>query len=154
MKFPVLRAFYVTIFNTFLTNVLILYPLKIPGNLCFSINLMIHLNDKFLLYYWRSSHPEVFFKKDVLKNFPKFTGNQLCQSLFFNKGACQWLGTTIDRQRNFFDFGTNFWFYTRRRRLDPVPYLTLQSSRDPDCLVCCKNLFPRRQMFSAAGLFR
>ena len=33
----------------------------------------------------RSSHPEMFCQKDVLKNFTKFTGKQLCQSLFFNK---------------------------------------------------------------------
>ena len=30
----------------------------------------------------RSSHLEVFCKKGVLKNFAKFTGKQLCQSLF------------------------------------------------------------------------
>ena len=30
----------------------------------------------------RSSLPEVFYKKGVLKNFAKFTGKQLCQSLF------------------------------------------------------------------------
>ena len=29
--------------------------------------------------------PEVFYKKDPLKNFGKFTGKHLCQSLFFNK---------------------------------------------------------------------
>ena len=29
--------------------------------------------------------PEVFCKKGVLKNFAKFTGKHLCQSLFFNK---------------------------------------------------------------------
>ena len=29
--------------------------------------------------------PEVFCKKVVLKNFAKFTGKRLCQSLFFNK---------------------------------------------------------------------
>ena len=28
--------------------------------------------------------PEVSYKKDVLKNFPKFTEKHLCQSLFFN----------------------------------------------------------------------
>ena len=35
---------------------------------------------------FRSSLPEVFYKKGVLKNFAKFTGKQLCQtgqSLFF-----------------------------------------------------------------------
>ena len=35
----------------------------------------------------RSSGPEVFCKKDVLKNFAKFTGKHLCQSIFFNKVA-------------------------------------------------------------------
>ena len=42
----------------------------------------------------RSSHPEVFYKKDVLRNFAKFTGKQLCQSSFFNKGgglACSFI---------------------------------------------------------------
>ena len=33
----------------------------------------------------RSSHPEVFCKKGVLKNFVKFIAKHLCQSLFFNK---------------------------------------------------------------------
>ena len=31
----------------------------------------------------RSSRPEVFCKKGVLRNFTKFTGKHLCQSLFF-----------------------------------------------------------------------
>ena len=34
-----------------------------------------------------SSPPEVFCQKDVLRNFAKFTGKHLCQSLFFNKVA-------------------------------------------------------------------
>ena len=35
----------------------------------------------------KSSRPGVFFKKGVLRNFAKFTGKLLCQSLFFNKVA-------------------------------------------------------------------
>ena len=35
----------------------------------------------------RSNRPEVFCKKGVLRNFPKFTGKHLYQRLFFNKGA-------------------------------------------------------------------
>ena len=31
------------------------------------------------------SHPEVFCEKGVLRNFAKFTGKHLCQSLFFKK---------------------------------------------------------------------
>ena len=34
---------------------------------------------------FRSSHPEVFCKKGVLRNFANFAGKHLCQSLFFNK---------------------------------------------------------------------
>ena len=43
--------------------------------------------------YWRiyctykSSRPEAFCKKGVLRNFAKFTGKHLCQSLFVNKFA-------------------------------------------------------------------
>ena len=35
----------------------------------------------------RSSRPEVFCKKGILRNFARFTGKHLCQSLFFNKVA-------------------------------------------------------------------
>ena len=35
----------------------------------------------------RSSHPEVFCRRGVLRNFAKSTGRHLCQSLFFNKVA-------------------------------------------------------------------
>ena len=37
--------------------------------------------------FYRSSCPEVFCKKGVLRNFAKFTGKHLCQNLFFNKVA-------------------------------------------------------------------
>ena len=39
------------------------------------------------LLAYRSSHPEVFCKKGILRNFAKFTGKNLSQSLFFNKVA-------------------------------------------------------------------
>ena len=40
----------------------------------------------------RSIRPEVFCKKGFLRNFAKFTGKHLCQSLFFNKVAdLRWL---------------------------------------------------------------
>ena len=35
----------------------------------------------------RTSRPEVFCEKGVLKNSTKFTGKRLCQSLFFHKDA-------------------------------------------------------------------
>ena len=36
---------------------------------------------------FRSIRPKAFYKKGVLRNFAKFTGKHLCQSLFFNKVA-------------------------------------------------------------------
>ena len=36
---------------------------------------------------FRSNHPDVVYRKDVLSNFTKFTGKHLCQSLFFIKVA-------------------------------------------------------------------
>ena len=32
----------------------------------------------------RSSRPEVFWKKSVLKNFAKYAGKHRCQSIFYN----------------------------------------------------------------------
>ena len=42
-----------------------------------------------MVFKFRSSRPEVFCKKDVLRNFAKLTGKHLCQSLFLNKVAGQ-----------------------------------------------------------------
>ena len=47
-------------------------------------------NSSTFLLFWaenRSSRPDVFCKKVILRSFAKFTGKQLCQSLFFNKVA-------------------------------------------------------------------
>ena len=38
-------------------------------------------------FSYRSNHPEVFYKKGILKNFAKILGKHLCRSLFFNKVA-------------------------------------------------------------------
>ena len=60
---------------------------------CVSILSFIGLTEKKflikdrLVIYTRSSHPEVFCEKGVLKNFTKFTEKHLCQSLFFNNIA-------------------------------------------------------------------
>ena len=45
------------------------------------------LNFGVFLVWHRSSRPEVFCKKGALRNFTKFTGKHLCQSLFSNKVA-------------------------------------------------------------------
>ena len=40
-----------------------------------------------VVWLFRNSRPEMFCKKGVLRNFAKFIGKHLCQSLFFNKVA-------------------------------------------------------------------
>ena len=40
---------------------------------------------RFQIKFLRSSRPEVFYKKGVLRNFAKVTGKNLCQSLFIKK---------------------------------------------------------------------
>ena len=40
---------------------------------------------KFMLH--TEQPQEVFYKKDVLKNFPKFTGKRMHQSILFNTDA-------------------------------------------------------------------
>ena len=46
------------------------------------------LSEEFMVM-WRAEQPlEVLCKKGVLRDFAKFTGKPLCQSLFFNKVAC------------------------------------------------------------------
>ena len=52
---------------------------------------------------YRSSCQEVYCKKGVLRNFAKFTGKRLCQSLFFNKVTGIRPATLLKR-----DYGTGF----------------------------------------------
>ena len=49
--------------------------------------MFFHSNLRIAITPNRSSRPEVFCKKGVLRNFRKFTGKHLCQSLFFNNVA-------------------------------------------------------------------
>ena len=42
---------------------------------------------KLALVFSKSSHRRCSVRKGVLRNLAKFTGKQLCHSLFFNKGT-------------------------------------------------------------------
>ena len=65
------------------------------GNSDFSIS-YLKITQQWIVSYWTrinrrrvsSSCLEVFCRKVAFRNFAKFTGNRLCQSLFFNKVAC------------------------------------------------------------------
>ena len=69
---------------------------------CRNIKLNVQLHSITLCYkpigcesLLRSSRPDVFCKKGILRNFAKFTGKHLCQSLFLIKlqasGDCFWV---------------------------------------------------------------
>ena len=63
----------------------------------------------------RSSRPEVFCEKGVLRNFAKFTGKHLRQSLFFNKvAACNFIKKETLAQMfscGFCEISKNTFFY-------------------------------------------
>ena len=52
----------------------------------------------------RSSRPEVFCKKGVLRNFSKFSGKHLCQSLFIKKETLAQLFSCEFCEMNFAKF--------------------------------------------------
>ena len=48
--------------------------------------------------FFRSSHQRCSTKKSVLRNFAKFTGKHLRQSLFFNQVACMKPATLLKKR--------------------------------------------------------
>ena len=66
----------------------------------FSTMLVLALN--------RICRPEVFYKKDVLKNFANFTEKNLRQSLFFNKVAGLRPATLLKKTSSHRCFPVNF----------------------------------------------
>ena len=73
-----------SLFYPFHVTGLFLYPLKTNTSACIYFNIFHYFKSNGI---YRSSRPEVFCKKSVLRKFAKFTGERLCQSLFFNKVA-------------------------------------------------------------------
>ena len=62
---------------------------------------------------FRSSRPKMFCKKSILKNFTKFIGKHLCQSLFFNKVAGLRVATVLKKRLWYRCFPVNFAKYLR-----------------------------------------
>ena len=61
----------------------------------------------------RSSHPEVFYQKGILKSFAKFTGKNLCESLFFNNVASLKPATLLKKRFWHMCFPLNFGKFLR-----------------------------------------
>ena len=61
-------------------------------------------SDKKKLVLIRSSRPDVFCKKGVLRNFAKFKGKHLCESLYKNRKKKQYsviIATVPTRKKSF-----------------------------------------------------
>ena len=61
-----------------------------------------------MLRKYRSSRLEVFCRKDVVRNFEKFTGKHLCQSILFNKVVGQRTVTLLKKRFRYRCFPVNF----------------------------------------------
>ena len=72
---------------------------------------------------YRSSHQRCSMKKGVLRNFTKFTGKHLCQSLFFNKVAALRPATLLKKRLWHRCFPVNFVKFLR------TPFLQNTSGR-------------------------
>ena len=72
---------------------------------------------------FRSSHQKCSIKKGVLKNFTKFKGKHLCQSLFFNKVADFRPSTLLKKRLWRRCFSVNFLKFVR------IPFLQSTSGR-------------------------
>ena len=68
----------------------------------------INYNSPMSLIFYRSSAPEVFCEKGVLRNFTKCTGKHPYQSLFFNKFAGLGPATILNRRLWHRCFPVNF----------------------------------------------
>ena len=61
---------------------LVYFSSRKGGKNLFLANKFNILQNRFIIF--QKQPPEVFYKKGVLENSPKFTGEHLCQSLLFN----------------------------------------------------------------------
>ena len=59
-------------------------------------------------YITRSNHQKCSIKKGVIRNFVKFTGKHLCQSIFFNKVAGLRYATLLKKRLWHMCFLVNF----------------------------------------------
>ena len=73
----------------------------------------------------RSSHRRCSVKKGILRNFTKFTGKYLCQSLFFNKVAGLSPATLLKKRLWHRCFRVNFARFTRTPFLTEHPWWLL-----------------------------
>ena len=80
--FNILSHLFCRLWTSFTSWIINIWPILRENS-----NKIDHNMEQYSPDYYRSSRPEVFSKKGVLRNFTKFTGKHVCQSLLFNKVA-------------------------------------------------------------------
>ena len=106
--------------KTFLNHILLIFKRMSPKQL---YPRFINIWENVPKTTFRSSRPEVFSKKGVLRNFTKFTGKHLCQSLFFKKETLAHV------------FSCEFWEISKNTFLHRTP------------LVAASELYPHIMIF-------
>ena len=101
------------------------------GFACRDLTIKSYLNKLSKMFIFRSSHRMCSIKKGILRNFSKFTGKHLCQSLFFNKvAACHFIKKETLAQV----FSCEFWeiskniFFTEHVCLDDCFFILNKNS--------------------------
>ena len=103
---------------------------------------------------YRTSHQRYFVRKGVFRNFTKFTGKHLCQSLFFNKVAGLRPPTLLKKRLWHRCFPMNFVKFLR------TPFLQNTSGRlllpilipGKKTVFCEKNFFVQNRLASAHSM--
>ena len=104
---------------------------------------------------FRSSRPEVFCRRGVLRNFAKFTGKYLWQSLFFNEVAGLRPAILLKKTLwhrcfavNFVKFLRTLFFIEHLRRL-----LLCVIAFEPTVVFCWENISAMSRKFSVEKFF-
>ena len=117
---------------------------------------MVHIRwfTYFLIRWLGTSHQRGSIKKGVLRNFTKFTGKHLYQSLFFNKVAGLRPATVLKKRFWYRCFPVNFVKFLRipilqntSGRLLPMIYITLDKSQYGQDYLYLTCIAPEGQTF-------
>ena len=92
---------------------------------------------------YRSSHRRSSIEKVVLKNFAKFTGKHLCQSLFFDKVAGEKKKRTLAQVFYFNEVRLSLF-----REFSKVDYSSLPNRRDVTAIIFLIIFHPQLCYFS------
>ena len=102
--------------------------------------------DAFLVFD-RSSHQRCSVKKGVLRNFTKFTGKHLCQSLFFSKVAGLMPATLLKKRLWHSRFPVNFAKFLRIHFLQNTSGRLLLCQVNLNVKISAKSYYSIRKLF-------